>query len=187
MGYPTDPDPIGDDCLCCWPANKTPSTVFASFVGIKPCDKPFNGIPQPINDVIQLWQDAQFPCYFEAAVDNWLTVWDSCKGATSVISQSWGINEYFLHNKIGNCWGTFENKLNCAGPIIYGHNGLAGVMWNLNPTDHSIGSLMNSINMEPHAKTKFEFWPASEERICIRFARKSDATNILILVEPTEL
>ncbi|GAH98748.1 unnamed protein product, partial [marine sediment metagenome] len=85
------------------------------------------------------------------------------------------------------CGIWFKNDIETCEAGQLGAGGNAVVMWNVGSRDHSIGSILNAINMEPHAETKFELWPAAEERACVRFARKKDATNILILVDPKEL
>lgn len=187
MGLPTEPDPPGNDCLCCWPEGQTPSIVYISFEGLESCNKAPGIIPPPFNGNVQLSQQEESPCNFLHEFDNFTFTYFSCEGGNTSCHQLYWFEEMFFDFTDSDCDIALTNILDCVAEHIHAQGGYASVAWNLGPTDHSIGSLLNSINMEPHAKTKFDFWPASEERMVVRFARKSDATNILILVEPTEL
>lgn len=187
MGHETDPDPPGNDCEGCWAAGKTPSIIYVSFTGISDCQVDPGIIPPPTNDIVSLNQTQDHPCEWDRLFDDGKYFWHSPVWfGNTVMEQYFQGTLYFTGWEVGHCQTQFSNTATCVIGNL-GENGEAAVTWNTGPIDHAIGSLLNAINMEPHANTKFEFWPASEERICVRFARKSDATNILILVEPTEL
>lgn len=187
MGQPTIPDDFCENCYYCHEADLTPCRKYISFTGIKDCNPDLPFIPPPINDVIRVDQLNGYPCeWYRLFDDDHEFLYNSALLAGSEVKYRWFGMFFFSGWKPENCQVRFSNAFTCAGGHL-GEGGEAAIMWNGGPGDNSIGSLLDSINMEPHEKTKFEFWPASEDRICVRFARKSDATNILILVEPTEL
>lgn len=187
MGQPTEPFEYGEDCLCCWPEGETPSKVYISFEGLESCDKAPGVIPLPFNGVVAVPQSEEENCNFDRDFDGFHFTWASCLGLRSTCRQLWYYEEMFHDVKHADCKIYFENVLNCIGEHIHAEGGNATIMFHTGTNDHSIGSLLNAINMEPDPKTKFEFWPAKEGRIMVRFARKKDATNILILVEPENL
>jgi len=165
MGHSTEPDDTTEDCLACFPAGESPDEIYVGIVGGNESNGTW-GLPR----------EPGYPCDYRATY-NFIEYWY----ASALFFGSWMKAKFgpvFLFNSWlpDNCQYVFEDG-----------DADAIVMWNAGPTDHSIGSLLNAINMRPDSETKFDFTPASENRACVRFARKSDATNILILVEPTEL
>ena len=187
MGLPTIPDPTCVNCLTCHSEGETPCKKYISFTGIVSCEKLPGVVPPPFNSIVRVNQIEDHECEYERLFDDDLYFrYNSAILNGSQVEQEWFIWGMFLKGRPNNCETQFANTLTCAGPGN-GEGGNAAVTWNTGPSDHAIGSLLNSINMEPHAETKYEFWPASEERMVVKFARKSDATNILILVEPENL
>ncbi len=187
MGHSTVATAYGDNCLCCWDAGETPLSVYISFGEIEHCQLGDPVPAAPINDSFEIPQDPGDPCVWLDSIGPWHFRWEACWGGDSNCFQTWQIWDCFQGNQNFNCANYFDNILGCGAAFVSGTHGHAAIVYNTGPTDHSIGSLLAAINMEPHAETKFEFWPASEEKIVVRFARKSDATNILILVEPENL
>lgn len=187
MGHSTIPTEPGEDCLCCWPPGDTPKAAYISFEGITDCGWDIPAVPAPMNASVEVIQSEFDPCFWTSSVAHWTFSWDPCMGDMNGCYQDWQIEKMFKGWQEGNCNTHFYNTLSCGPAHIYGGGGAAAVVFNMGHLDASLGSLMHSINMEPAEETKFDFWPASEERICIRLARKKDATNILILVEPENL
>ncbi len=187
MGHGTDPSEYGDDCLCCWPPGETPLAAYVSYEGLEGCHPEDPDFPQPKNAAVEVIQDPVHACYWLSSVDPYLYAWDPCQGVNNGCYQANGVWDTFKGWQVGNCDAYFDNVNVCGQAFVAAEGGQAAVVFNTSHIDHSLGSLMAAINMEQGPETKFDFIPASEEKICVRFARKKDATNILILVEPTEL
>ncbi|HUW44891.1 MAG TPA: hypothetical protein VMW50_03755 [Dehalococcoidia bacterium] len=161
--------------------------AYISFTGITDCKKAPGFIPPPGNYSVEVVQREGVPCFYEAVVGDWAYEYLGSFMGSCVVNQTWQNQNMFKGVNDVPCLAWFANTLVCAAGFVSGEGGEAAVMFNAGHVDGSLGSLMYSINMEPGPKTKFDFWPASDKKICVRFARKKDATNILILVEPTEL
>lgn len=187
MGHSTEPDPPGENCGTCFFEGKAPSSVYVSYTGITDCNP--DNVPPPIpwNDSVRLPQIFDEPCFYLYEGPLWAHEWLAALGDMATLKQKWGAGFFFSGLRDQDCAVWFESLFENCGAGHLGAEGNGLVMWNVGTDDHSIGSLLNAINMEPEAETKFEFWPAAEGRGMVRFARKKDATNILILVEPTEL
>ncbi len=187
MGEPTLPGPFCDNCHTCHPDGETPCQKYISYTAITDCKEGGGIFPPPLNEVIVIDQIVDEACEWDKDFDDYHFHYRSAILAGSFVNQKYFASFFFDSFNAENCKTRFSNNLVCGIGGAFGGGGEAAVMWNGGPADGSVGSLLNSINMEPHEKTKFEFWPASEERIVVRFARKKDATNILILVEPENL
>jgi len=113
---PPEPDPYADDCLTCYPPDKTPLFLYARINGVTIDEDWESGMPDPPNGTYQLQQSEVNPCFWIYRGDKWdLTYEASTVGpppAGSNLSATWADDIAVIGFSgwiEGECLTAFEN------------------------------------------------------------------------------
>ena len=127
MGIRVEPDDYGDDCLTCWPAGKTPKSVFATFSGIQTGDWWRSNYPPPPNGPFKLNQVDGYPCIFSYFGTIWTVIYSAktnfppgTQSSLIIDCIPLGAASTFAQLLDGTCHYSFENNTTLpAGNFFY--------------------------------------------------------------------
>ena len=175
----------GNDCLLCFPADKTPKHIMASFSGITDCfpnDPVGHG---PIPEIVVMEQDAINPCLWTGIVPPGWKIQYSIDLNSPALYIFYGTLHYFHGTSGITCKTTFTNDLTCLPGFRHGTGGWGALTW-LPETEGgpSIEVLLEKIALPIRKNTLFEFWPAPADKTVVKFCEPKDRTRIHIKLDP---
>lgn len=179
MGIRTGPVEYGDDCLACYPADKTPLKLWASVTGIMPGElEPVGGWHCP-NGLYLLTQSDVRACTWKSL--SWPEV------CSLILDSPWAT--FGLQDKNGRqafykqyfeaCVFDFPNAMDIWDDNYY-YGGGVSIRPVSSDESTDIISVMELLNIEPGSKALAEFFPVSDSETVYKYCRKSGKTNIKI-------
>lgn len=189
------PDPpydygVGDDCLACHEAGKTPLRVFIRFWDIVTCP----GSADPPNGYTFICtQNWEIPCLFEGTIEfggglwscvYWQNIWlvDAWYADIELVRLAPFQNSSF-YGAEGACSVDFPTNLN-ACPGWSGEGGRAHVF---TYTDPIIIALTGQYHLVPRDGMLWDKWQVGMDHAIYRLARPQDKTNVMVLLDKEEI
>lgn len=179
MGYIIDDWQYGDDCLTCFPPDKTPLYLMASFTDIKPGEfyDPNVHPPTP-NKIFKMEQKPADPCIWEYRdVDYWV-VFDLVGYDTSMILLNYnGGFAFFSAGPLPACtWSGISNYTTPAGRITY--SGRYQIAWVAPVGTVSLRNAVEKMGFDPDDNIVVEWYPVSDNQMVVRVVRVQDHSTI---------
>ena len=187
MSFETNPflytfDGGPSPCTTCYPANKTPTSLFCSIQGIEIGDTWSSAIEPPPNGVFELTYDNSCQWSFASAP---LTIFFKAAFPDSSLVVSLTPGGFVFTDTIGaNCEFEFENFW--QSPI--GRNYFGGKIILLNPLQSGPFNnidLMELLNLDPEGDFFASFATPDPDFITMRYSRSRDRSNIHIKYDLT--
>lgn len=189
------PDPpydfgVGDDCLACHAAGKTPLRVYVRFWDIVTCPG-FD--PPPLGYTFILTQDVGTPCSFSGnrqfpdglwGCGYWMNI--NLFGQWYADIMLWRMNPYQVDSfyaAIAPCSVDFSDNL-CTCPAWAGTGGRAHVFTYADPI---IIALTGQYHLVPRDGMLWDKWRVGMDHAIYRMARPQDHTNVMVLLDKEEI
>lgn len=193
MGLMPEPTPIGADCLLCFDAGKTPSSVKCFFGGIERGQnwQVLDGLPP--NGYWILFNSPEFPCIWTNTQPAWPIVTFILQDGVSTLGcKPRRFRTAFSGRIFKNCQYHFTNLLQgWPGNAFYGGDGsiaVAGTSSGGGGTPPiNLAKIITDITPMIDPNPRMECFPMDSIHTNIRYAGKRDATNIMIKVDTTFL
>ncbi len=167
----------GGCCNSVYEIGETPLKLYASFVNIKMGTAVPGVDPPPPNKTIELdyhggctWRWTDLPDQCDLSLDN---------PESQIIFSGDPPNQYFTDFPGGLGKSFYTNDQQNPAVDTY-YDGTCKVVSTAAGGEEVIINALAAINMEAAAETWADFVPVSDDITCLRFSRRSDATNIHI-------
>jgi len=187
MGWPWGREEWGNDCAC-WPAGRTPKTIYASFRGLDYCWYRA-WFPQLPNFQFCLTQVPAAPCEWEYSDGTWMVSYTTGPlGSNLALGWLPAWHLMFGSHSDAPCESSFTNDVVCKGeplvPYIAGGSGIA--LSGNNETMRSLQDYAELVNLHKTEDSKADFYPASFPVIHGHFFNREMDTNILMKIDYSE-
>lgn len=185
MGIPTGDEDVvyGNNCLICWQPEKTPAYIAFRIQGIMAGDLwvPIDGAPPNFDGFI--YQSVLDPCDFLFVISHktFFCLFEPDKTTFGIAGYPWGHG--FISRIAEPCVSYFPNDRQVpAGNHFYG--GHAQIIYLPGTNIEAVHFVQDLLNIEHSSKTFASGIPFDDDTIVYRFGRRSDATNILVKIDP---
>ncbi len=182
MGIPIIPGPtFCNECSTCFAEDLTPEHVIVSASGISQGDWWDDSYPAPPNRgcVLHNVGGCRYIGGYDAPEHHISFVWQADE---SYLQISVGAMYLIFGATASPCSTFFTSDLTTHEWYFYGGHAVimcARSFSVISESQHIAGLL--GIQLDEH--TKFDFWPISESRMCVRVARYMKGANLLMLID----
>lgn len=116
-----------NDCVACFPINKTPKFVYVSFAGIQTGALWIPGFSPPPNGIFKL--ESVGACLWTGGTATYVFDWKSNLPGTLILATEMILQIAFSYNDPASCVTAGSNQITQPPDRIY-HGGKAKIGWN---------------------------------------------------------